>query len=69
MNQQIGEFSAKGRAEYDRLWRARRPGKTVMDVERRERAAAMPPIPEELCGEAGCTFTPHEGEHSWGGAS
>lgn len=64
----IGEFSEKGQREYERLLAARRPGETVMDVERRERRA-MPPVPPGLCGVGGCVFTPHDGEHSWGGAS
>lgn len=34
---EIGRMSAKAHDEYNRLWNARRPGETVLDVERRER--------------------------------
>ena len=69
-SRKIGYLSDSGRAELVRLMRARRPGETIRDVERRERRLAISFVPKELCGDGGCVFLPgHESEHSWGGAS
>lgn len=64
MSGHIGQSTAEQRKEYNRLWDARRPGETVLDVERRERA--LPPVPDGLCGNRGCVFTAgHPGPHTW----